>query len=254
MVSGAGAEPRETIRLMVDGVEREALASLPADPNIGKHPLIFAFHGHGGMAAIAAAKFECQVYWPEAIVIYPQGLKTPGGIVDPEGKRSGWQKNLGDMGDRDLRFFDALLEHLTRSYSIDPSKVFVLGHSNGGLFAYEIWEARPEAVAGIAAIAAIIPTSAKRKAFVPRPVFHVAGKNDPLVLYAWQAETMRFVHGLNRCGGAAMDFAEGQRIFDSPLGAPLGVFVHGGGHEVPEGAIARIIHFFRLEYRYPPRT
>ena len=36
-------------------------------------------------------------HWPEAIVVYMQGLNTPGVIGDREGKKSGWQKSTGDQ-------------------------------------------------------------------------------------------------------------------------------------------------------------
>ena len=41
--------------------------------------------------------------WPEAIVVYMQGLNTPGKLTDPEGKKSGWQSGPGDQKDRDLK-------------------------------------------------------------------------------------------------------------------------------------------------------
>ncbi len=53
-------------------------------------------------------------HWPEAIVVYMQGLNTPGALTDPDGKRPGWQKTFGDQGDRDLKFFDAVLATLRK--------------------------------------------------------------------------------------------------------------------------------------------
>ena len=55
-------------------------------------PVVFAFHGHGGTMRHAAATFGYHKVWPEAVVVYMQGLPTPGAITDPEGKRPGWQR------------------------------------------------------------------------------------------------------------------------------------------------------------------
>ena len=44
--------------------------------------------------------------WPEAVVVYPQGLLTPGRLSDPQGKRAGWQKAIGAQDDRDLGLHD----------------------------------------------------------------------------------------------------------------------------------------------------
>ena len=70
-------------------------------------PVILAFHGHGGNMYFAARGMTFQNQWPEAIVVYPQGLPTPGIILDGEGEKSGWQSGPGDQKDRDLAFFDA---------------------------------------------------------------------------------------------------------------------------------------------------
>src|SRR4051812_14847567 len=75
----------------VDGVKREALVYTPAKKTEGKLPLVFDFHGHGGTARLAARTHRFQEDWPEAVVVYMQGLNTPGKLTDPEGKKSGWQ-------------------------------------------------------------------------------------------------------------------------------------------------------------------
>ena len=96
----------------VDGVVREALVCVPATAGTNASAVVFAFHGHGGSMNNAARMFGYHTLWPEAIVVYMQGLNTPGRLTDPEGKRPGWQKDAGDQGDRDLRFFDAVLASL----------------------------------------------------------------------------------------------------------------------------------------------
>src|ERR1700704_4169529 len=69
----------------VDGVKREALVVLPSTSSKSKPPVIFAFHGHGGSMHFASRGMAFQNFWPEAIVVYPQGLPTPGIIMDPGG-------------------------------------------------------------------------------------------------------------------------------------------------------------------------
>lgn len=98
----------------VQGVKREALLYVPAkgaDQATGV-PLVFGFHGHGGSMRNAARSFRLHEVWPESLVVYMQGLNTPGRLTDPEGKRAGWQSTVGNQGDRDLLFFDAVLATL----------------------------------------------------------------------------------------------------------------------------------------------
>ncbi|MCP5522580.1 MAG: hypothetical protein H7A46_13650 [Verrucomicrobiales bacterium] len=100
---GAGSHRRDWT---VDGMSREALVVLPERPPSDKGaPLVFVFHGHGGSMQNAQRSFHLHTVWPEAIVVYPQGLKTPGQLTDPQGRRAGWQHAPGTQGDRDLKFF-----------------------------------------------------------------------------------------------------------------------------------------------------
>jgi polyhydroxybutyrate depolymerase len=78
----------ETRRWEVDGLQREALVHLPdGDTPV---PLVFVFHGHGGNMRNVARSFRIHELWPEAAVVYMQGLPTPGRLTDPEGKERRW--------------------------------------------------------------------------------------------------------------------------------------------------------------------
>ncbi|HVK04155.1 MAG TPA: prolyl oligopeptidase family serine peptidase, partial [Armatimonadaceae bacterium] len=184
----------------VGGVRREALVYVPADAARAsgpKTPVVFAFHGHGGSMAQAARSFGYHAQWPEAIVVYMQGLPTPGKLTDPEGRRTGWQSGPGDQKDRDLTFFDAVFASLKADYRVDTSRVFATGHSNGGSFTYLLWATRGpvfRAVAPSGAIAGSVGAS-----LAPKPVLHVAGERDPLVKFAWQERTMGALKKLNGC-------------------------------------------------------
>ena len=138
----------------VDGVVREALVYVPPKARTAATPVIFAFHGHGGTMNHAARTFGYHTLWPEAMVVYLQGLKTPGSLTDPEGKKSGWQSRLGDQGDRDLKFFDAVLTTLKQEYRVDEKRLYATGHSNGGGFTYLLWAARGDQFAALAPSAA----------------------------------------------------------------------------------------------------
>ena len=95
----------------VDGVERQALVYSNSKPeSTASAPVVFVFHGHGGTAQYVARRFRIHELWPSAVVVYMQGIPGVKGITDSEGTLNGWQKAPGDVGDRDLKFFDAALE------------------------------------------------------------------------------------------------------------------------------------------------
>lgn len=221
---------------------REALVYAPTGS--GKKPLVFAWHGHGGTADFAARKFAFHKLWPEAVVVYPQGLPTPAPVVDPAGKRSGWQKFVGDQDDRDLKLFDAMLKTCLTDYSADEARVYSAGHSNGGFFTYLLAAARPGKFAAIAPIAATT-TPRFQKDLKPIPVLHVAGEKDPLVKFDGQQKTITAMRELNKCDKDGKEAGKYCTEYRSKDGPPVIAFVHPGGHEVPDGAAERIAEFFK---------
>jgi len=217
----------------------------PPQARTNPTPVVFAFHGHGGSMQNVARTFSYQTCWPEAIVVYLQGLNTPGRLTDPEGKRPGWQHAPGDQGDRDLKFFDAVLASLQQDYRVDAKRLYATGHSNGGGFTYLLWAARGDRFAafGPSASAAAARLQASLK---PKPVLHVAGENDALVKFAWQQQTMDGLRKLNQCGeGQPWESEKGCTVYPSKLAAPVVTFIHPGTHRFPPEAPALIVKFFK---------
>lgn len=241
-VAAAASTPK-TREWTVGGDTRRALIFLPESPAAGA-PVIFAFHGHGGSMAFAARSFKLHEKWPEALVVYPQGLPTPGALTDPDGKKSGWQSRGGLQGDRDLAFFDAMLASLKSDGGIDPKRIYATGHSNGGGFSYLLWAKRPDEFAAFASVAAILSRFDPPK--TPKPIIHIAGKADPLVKFDWQERTVRIVRELNQCeSGAAWKADASCTFFASAKGAPVVVKIHDGGHQYPAEASDLIVTFFK---------
>jgi len=225
----------------VDGVVREALVYAPADAKTVAAPVVFVFHGHGGNMHNTVRTFHLHVLWPEAIVVYPQGLKTPGRLTDPEGKRTGWQHSVGAQGDRDLKFFDAMLESLKKDYRVDDKRIYSTGHSNGGGFTYLLWVARGEKLAAVAPSAAACAYVSKLR---PKPVFHLAGEKDDLVKFDWQKRTIDELLKLNQCGDGR-PWGKFSTLYPSKIGAPVVTFIHPGNHKFHEEAPALIVKFFK---------
>jgi len=233
----------------VAGVRREALVAFPKkrkEPS----PVIFAFHGHGGTARFSAWKFDFHKLWPEAICVYPQGLRTPVPRIDPEGKMSGWQKFLGDQNDRDLAFFDVMLASLKQDRQVDPQRIYVAGHSNGGFFTYLLWATRGDQLAAIAPVAAMngLRDEARQK---PLPVLHVAGEKDQIVPFSFQLGTLQRLRQRNECAIEGRSLDAERTEYASQVGATVITMLHTGGHEIPANAPARIVDFFQQHKKIP---
>jgi polyhydroxybutyrate depolymerase len=227
----------------IDGVAREALVYAPQAAKSTPSPVVFVFHGHGGTMKNSATKFAVHKYWPEAIVVYGQGLNTKG-ITDPEGKKPGWQKVAGDYGDRDLKYFDEILGALKKEYKVDEGRVFSMGHSNGGGFTYLLWAVRGDVLAGVGPSSggglALVANSVK-----PKPAFIACGEKDQLVPIDNQRRVIEAAKKVNGCEEKGQEWAHFATKYPSSKGAPLIAYVHPGGHQMPDEVPVLMVKFFK---------
>jgi len=226
----------------VAGVRREALLRVPADAARTPAPVVFVFHGHGGSMRQAADNYPVHRLWPEAIVVYPQGLPTAGRLTDSAGRENGWQSGPGADGDRDLKFFDAVLHSLRADYRVDDKRIYAMGHSNGGGFTYLLWATRRDVFAAFGPSAAVAGRDYGR--LRPAPVIQIAGEHDELVKFAWQELMIRTLRRLNECG-EGRPAGPGLTLYDSKIGAPVMTYIHPGTHRYPPEATALIVAFFK---------
>ena len=250
LLGACGAAPSlfarggETRTWTIDGVKREALV-YGSDDRGGKvipRPLVFVFHGHGGTMKNAAQTFHLHELWPEALVVYPQGLPTSGKLVDREGRQAGWQFAVGEQKDRDLKFFDAVLDTLKHEGRVDLARVYVTGHSNGGAFSLLLWLERGKQIAAYAPSSAVMrPPYTKLQA---ARVLFIAGEKDELVKYEWQRAMYDALWRRFECSPPQKN-DKGLFIADSKSGAHLVAFVHTGGHTFPPEAPQLIVDFFQ---------
>lgn len=234
----------------VNGITREALVHFSS--GTGPAPIIFAFHGHGGTDIGFSSKgFELD--WPQAIVVYPQGLPTKS-HEDQFALKPGWQHFTGEINtrtnakDQDLQFFDAMLSTFENQYNANSKCVFVHGWSNGGSFVYNVlWAARGNKLAGISSSAATLNTTYGK---APLPVIQIAGKSDPLVSFNGQQQSMQKVCTLNQCYPVGSLWAQGDNgvtatRYWSPLHKPVMFIQYDGGHSYPSNVDPLVVKFFK---------
>jgi polyhydroxybutyrate depolymerase len=217
------AQRNQRTEWKVDGVVRRAILYTPAAqaPN-GRIPLVLSFHGRGD--TIENFEFTgMHVEWPQAMVVYFQGL--PGG----SGLLPGWQIEKGGDGDRDLKLVDVALAALRQKYAIDPDRIYATGFSNGANFTYLLWAERADVFAAFAPVAARLRPSVRPT--VPRPLFHIAGMQDRQIPFEDQKAAVEVARGVN---GEA---------------APVLTWFHPGGHVYPPPTSERIVKFFQQNPR-----
>lgn len=227
---------------VVDGVERRALLCMPTVKS-PRSPLVLAFHGHGGGMNQARLSFKIDSLWPDALVIYPEGLPTPSPRVDPDGKRRGWQNSPGTFSDRDLHFVDAILARVRKDYQVDEHRIYAMGHSNGGRFTAVLWAKRGNQFAAFSISGA--PATGLIRDFKPRSAFVIAGEKDQIVPYAGQKLSIELLERALSLDDARTVDKDGVKYIPGKDGLELALMVHPGGHEYPASAPSKIVEFFK---------
>lgn len=239
----------QTETIPIDGVERRAIVySNSKPPGSSGAPVVFVFHGHGGTAQYAARRFRIHELWPEAVVFYMQGIPGVQGITDAEGTRNGWQKNPGEVGDRDLKFFDSALQLAEKKYKADPNRVYVLGHSNGGRFVNVLWNKRGDKLAALCSIAG--PGGRLIQDSSPKSVYIIAGEKDPLVPFQIQKNSIGFAQRVLKTDPSQAKVDGFERRETGVSGAELVTYIHPAGHEVPIEALPKVVSFFKRHARH----
>jgi polyhydroxybutyrate depolymerase len=246
-LAAAGTAHAQAMNLTIDGVQRQALILAPANAarSPQRRPLLFAFHGHGGTIIQTAAQMRFDKVWPEAIVVYMQGLRTPSN-GDPDGYETGWQHDPKELDDRDLKFFDAVLAALRKTFPVDESRVYATGFSNGGVFTYLLWGTRPKTFAALAPVATAKAAGVQLK--VPIPLLQIGGQQDVNFPIAQQLESIAIAREVD---GATAGHSCGEycTAYDSSRGAPVIAYIHPGGHIYPREASQMIVDFFKQHRR-----
>lgn len=229
----------------INGVERNAIFY---EPNIKsqKIPVIFVFHGHGGNAKNASKRIDFQNYDKEALVIFMEGIPgTSGYVIDREGKLNGWQMFPNQNGNRDINFFDKVLEDIHKNYKIDDSQIYVVGHSNGARFVNVLWATRADKIAGIISVSAqggMMISNAK-----PVSIWLSMGKSDPLVPYENQKKSIPIV--LKNLGVNEQKFSEkgDLKMYKGIENTELIVEERNAGHEFPQESIPEMVEFLKRQ-------
>lgn len=225
-----------TMSWRVEGETRDAIVYAPATPPAGVAlPLVLAFHGFGDEAG-NFQYVDLHTAWPDAVVVYFQGLPTRGSF-------RGWQVERGQDGDRDLKLVDEAVASLRKLYRIDERRIYATGFSNGAGFTYLLWNERPKLFAAFAPVAGRMRPSVAPT--VRKPILHVAGRLDGIVRFADQQTAFETAVRVNGGDGKTRGCGDGCTEYGPGTPTPVMVWIHDGGHSFPRGTAERIVSFFR---------
>ncbi|PYC27191.1 polyhydroxybutyrate depolymerase [Aquipseudomonas alcaligenes] len=170
--------------LEVGGRQRDYAYYLPAKLQ-AKAPLLFVLHGSlqtlDDMRTFSAYQFERLADEHGFILVYPQGVERNWNDCRAAADYPARQQNVDDVG-----LIAALIQRFAAQHGADPQRAFLAGYSNGGHLGLRIALERPNLLAGVAAVAASLPTPdnlACRAMAGATPVLLMNGTRDPINPY-----------------------------------------------------------------------
>jgi poly(3-hydroxybutyrate) depolymerase len=161
-----------------------------------KTPLVVALHG-------LLATPQVMMRYPQMtdlaekygyIVVAPMGYNTRGwyGLKPPFGGRPDDPKNMSELSEKDVLNVIGIVE---KEYTIDPDRVYLLGHSMGGAGTFHLAMKYPDRWAALAALApALLRAATDLEKVKHLPVILVQGDKDvlcPVVVARRWAEQMK---------------------------------------------------------------
>ncbi len=243
-LSATAKTTEEIVEVKVDGATRRALV-ITHEKRGEKSPLVFVFHGRTGTMFGAAERMAIHKYWPEATVVYPQGMWVEKGLREG----FGWVMPTLENEGRDIAFFDHLLQRLLELYDIDRERIYAMGHSNGGGFIQALWATRGEVFAAFAQSAAgtgKLGSITNRQ--TPKPILFIASESDEIVPIKNVKKHIDRALTTTHCR-KGKKIGKNTTLHKGENGADVGVCIHNGGHKFYQESLRLIADFFAKHKR-----
>jgi len=166
-----------------DGMQRDYILYVPANyTGTLSVPLIFNFHGYGSNAEeqMWYGDFRSIADTAGFLIVHPQGSLHFGVTHWNVG---GW--TIGSTAD-DVGFTAALIDSIAADYSIDLTRIYATGMSNGGGMSFLLACQLSDEIAAIASVTGSMTPEAYGNCspIHPTPILQIHGTGDGVVPYA----------------------------------------------------------------------
>jgi polyhydroxybutyrate depolymerase len=182
--SDASAPPSNADTEITVGGDRPVTAHVPANRDLSGAPLLLALHGYSSNASELESYFGLDQGARDRGIV----LAYPEGTYDAQHNRF-WNAtdaccDFDRTGVDDAGYLAGLIDEIAARVAIDPRRVYVAGHSNGGFMSHRMACAHADKVAAIASLAgATFLHPADCDPSEPVAVLQVHGTADDTVRY-----------------------------------------------------------------------
>ncbi|MEZ5567569.1 MAG: alpha/beta hydrolase-fold protein [Halioglobus sp.] len=170
------------------GGDRPAAVQIPVDYNTNtRYPLLILLHGFGANGIIQALYMglDSRVDSKQIVLVMPDGTLNSGGRRFWNATAACCARTPEEQAIDDVAYISGLIEEAAATYSIDPTRVGLLGHSNGGFMALRMACEASEIVTSVVSLAGSTFADEMQCAPATRRVSVAAihGDNDDTIFY-----------------------------------------------------------------------
>jgi polyhydroxybutyrate depolymerase len=147
-------------------------------------PLVILLHGYTARGSLQEAYFQWQPLAEERgfLYVHPDGLKDPigNGFWNATDACCNFLANPVD----DVAYISAIIDQVQAKYNVDPKRIYLAGHSNGGFMSYRMACEKAGKIAAIASLAGeTFADPATCKPSEPVSVLQIQGTADGTINY-----------------------------------------------------------------------
>jgi len=147
--------------------------------------LVLLLHGLGAGGALQSAFFDMPRLADEASMLFLAPDGTPMSDGTPFWNATDACCDFERIGTDDVAYLTWLVAEVSAEYNVDPKRVFLVGHSNGGFMSYRLACERADLFAGVVSLAgATWLDPARCSPSEPVSVLQIHGTLDDTVFYA----------------------------------------------------------------------
>jgi polyhydroxybutyrate depolymerase len=148
-------------------------------------PLIVALHGYTGSGEGTDRYMGLSAIADDYdfLLVKPNGRREPEGDANPYWNASVACCNFYDVETDDVAYIKSVIDEMKSRYNVDPTRVYLIGHSNGGFMSYRMAREHPETIAAIASLAGAIDAGPSEPPASPVHVLQIHGTADATIQY-----------------------------------------------------------------------
>jgi polyhydroxybutyrate depolymerase len=147
-------------------------------------PLLIALHGYTAEAPYADSYFALGKVADEKgiLAVYPSGSKDSNGFLY-------WNAtpaccNFDSSAVDDEAYLLNIIDSVSKEYSVDPARIYIVGHSNGGFMAHHMACKQSDRIAAIVSLAGSTYSNTRScQPTSPVSVLQIHGSKDAVISY-----------------------------------------------------------------------